>query len=116
VKDACEQWKALNDVRAAGMTPFPDHVETNAKEFLRMKADSRFPHSTYADESRLEFLARGMAGVMVGVSPMTAEARLRNLKHTASGPLWDQHQKSCRCWRCENARYAKYINAVGPTF
>ena len=116
LKQACEQWNALADVRVAGMTPFPDHVETNAKECLRMKRDSRFPHSTYSDESRLEFLARGMAGVMVGVSPMTAEARLRNMKHTPGGPLWDAQQKICRCWRCENARYAKYAEAVGRSF
>lgn len=116
VKQACQRWKALADVRAMGMTPFPDHLETNFQEFLRMKKDSRFPHSAYADESRLEFLARGMAGVMVSVSPMTAEARLRNMKHGPGGPIWNEHQKICGCWRCQNARYAEYIEAVGRSF
>lgn len=116
VKEACRQWKALPDVRAMGMTTFPEHIEANLREFLRMKRDSRFPRSAYADESRLEFLARGMAGVLVGVSPMTAEARLRNMKHTHGGPLWDNQKKVCQCWRCENARYAEYTKAIVRSF
>jgi hypothetical protein len=116
VISACREWKALADVRAMGMTPFPDHVAVNGKEFLRMKENRRFPRSTYADDSRLEFLARGMAGVMVGVSPMTAEERLRNMKHTSGGPLWSDKEKLCKCWRCENARYAAYMKAVMRTF
>lgn len=112
VKEACRQWKALADVRSMGMTVFPEHIEANVKEFLRMKRDSRFPRSAYADESRLELMARGMAGVMVGVSPMTAEARLRNMKHTPGGPLWDNQENNCRCWRCENARFSEYTNAL----
>ena len=116
VKEACRQWKALADVRSMGMTVFPEHMEANLKEFLRMKRDSRFPRSAYADESRLEFMARGMAGVMVGVSPMTAEARLRNMKHTQGGPLWDKQKDICKCWRCENAHFAEYTNEVIRSF
>jgi hypothetical protein len=116
IKEACRQWKGLADVRSMGMTTFPEHIEANLKEFLRMKKDRRFPRSAYADESRLEFLARGMAGVMVGVSPMTAEARLRNMKHTKGGPIWNDQGKKCQCWHCENARYAEYTKAVSRSF
>ena len=100
LEQACGDWKRLADVRARGFACFGDHVLTNPTEFLRMKRDQRFPRSSYADESRLEYLARGMAGVMLGVSPITSIERLRNMKHTAGGPLWDGAEKKCRCWRC----------------
>src|SRR5205823_5138617 len=50
-----------------------------------------------------------MAGAILGVSPMTALERLRNMKHTSGGPLWVISQQSyalppaeqyCGCWRC----------------
>lgn len=100
VQQACQGWERLPDVRAMGFTPFPAHVVANAKEFLRMKRNRRFPRSAYADDSRLEYLARGMAGVMVGVSPMTAIERLRNMKHAPGGPCWSEKSGRCGCWRC----------------
>jgi hypothetical protein len=102
IEQACEEWKHLADVRRQGVSCFADHVLANAEEFLRMKhgrRGRRFPRSASADDSRLEYLARGMAGVMVGVSPMTAIERLRNMKHETGGPLWDEAEKRCRCWR-----------------
>jgi hypothetical protein len=82
------------------MQPFPDHVVANAGQFLSMKQNKRFPTSAYGDNVRVEYLARGMAGVMVGISPMTAIERLRNMNHGAGGPLWDENEQHCRCWRC----------------
>lgn len=112
VQDACEQWKSLRDVQLAAMTCFADHVLVNVKEFLRMKRNRRIPRSSYADESRLEYLARGMAGVIVGVSPMTAIERLRNLKHGPGGPLWSEAHKHCECWRCEKQRWRNYYEEI----
>jgi len=100
VRKACEQWSKLSDVRASGLIPYPEHVGANAGQFLTMKRNSRFPRSSYGDDSRIDYLARGMAGVLVGVSPMTAIERLRNLKHALGGPLWNTGESCCGCWRC----------------
>jgi hypothetical protein len=112
IEHTCEEWKRLPDVRRQGMTVFADHVLANMEEFRQMKRDQRYP-SLDADESRMEHIARGMAGVMVGASPITAIQRLRLMKHEPGGPLWvekeswvDTKGKSnevpphCRCWRC----------------
>jgi len=108
LKKVCDEWASLPDVRAWGLTCYPAHILANMGEFLRMKRDVRFPKSESVtfDESRLEYLARGMAGVLVGVSPMTAIERLRNIKHTQGGPLWTKEPgglKYCKCWRCSLA-------------
>ncbi len=105
LKKVCEQWASLGDVRAQGLVVFPRYVLANAREFLRMKQDKRFPRSDspYVDESRLEYLARGMAGILANVSPMTGIERLRNIKHTQAGPLWKtdvDRKEYCNCWRC----------------
>jgi hypothetical protein len=64
----------------------------------------------------LEYLARGMAGIMANVSPMTAIERLRNMKHTEGGPLWKEEpneRKYCNCWRCgiDRSRPAYRVSA-----
>ncbi len=88
LRKACGRWAQLSDVRRSGTTRFPRYVLLNAAAFLFMKQDSRFPRSTYSDDSRVDYLARGMAGVLCGVSPMTGLERLRNMKHDRNGPLW----------------------------
>jgi hypothetical protein len=109
VRKACGRWSRLPSVLGAGLTPFPDHVRTNAAQFIAMKRNKRFPKSDYGDDSRIEFLSRGMAGIMVGVSPLTGVERLRNLKHVPGGPFWAEHEgdqplprarQHCGCWRC----------------
>ena len=109
LRKACGRWAQLPDLRCAGMTPFPQHVVQNAAQFLFMKRNKRFPRSNYGDESRLEYLARGMAGVLCGVSPMTSIERLRNMNHGSGGPFWTTHHgdhvlasrdQYCACWRC----------------
>jgi len=35
----------------------PDHVRSNAAQFIAMKRNERFPKSDYGDDSRIEFLA-----------------------------------------------------------
>jgi hypothetical protein len=100
LRKACEGWSELLDVRASGLIPFPEHVSANARQFLSMKRNKRFPRSNYGDDARVDYLARGMAGVVVGVSPMTANERLRNLKHAPGGPLWNTGEGRCNCWRC----------------
>jgi hypothetical protein len=98
------------------MTAFPQHVVENAAQFLFMKRNRRFASSSYGDDARLEFLARGMAGVLCGVSPMTAIERLRNMKHQRGGPLWatkegdhvlPEAEQYCKCWRCSITRASK---------
>jgi len=109
VRKVCGRWSRLPTVLAAGLTPFPDHVRSNAEQFIAMKKNQRFPKSGYGDDSRIEFLARGMAGVLVGVSPMTGVERLRNMKHEPGGPFWVEREGNnalardrqyCSCWRC----------------
>jgi hypothetical protein len=114
VEHSCQEWKWFPDVRARGLSVFADHVLANMEEFQRMKDDERYPD---ADDSRMEHLARGMAGIMVAASPITAIQRLRLMKHERGGPLWvekeswvDTNGKSnevpahCRCWRCSLKR------------
>jgi hypothetical protein len=109
LRKACGRWSRLPAVLGAGLTPFPDHVRTNAAQFLAMKRNKRFPKSAYGDDSRVEFLARGMAGIMVNVSPLTGVERLRNMKHVPGGPFWVEREgnnplppdrRYCNCWRC----------------
>jgi hypothetical protein len=112
LKNVCDQWVSLRDVRIHGLIAFPNHILANAREFLRMKKDKRFPKSdaVAVDESRLEYVARGMAGILANVSPMTGIERLRNMKHSKGGPLWrgvklldgsfSKGTESCQCWRC----------------
>lgn len=118
LRKACGRWARLPDVRGAGLVCFAGHVMANAAAFLFMKQNQRFPRSQYSDDARLEYLARGMAGVILGMSPMTAIERLRNMKHTPKGPLWIMRKEAyilsvneqyCGCWRCR----IKESNAAG---
>jgi hypothetical protein len=118
LKKICNQWASLRDVRAQGLVTFPNHVLANAGEFLRMKQERRFPKSDSpaVDEARLEYLSRGMAGIMADVSPMTGIERLRNMKHTQGGPLWKKApdgREYCNCWRCglDRSRPAYKVSA-----
>jgi hypothetical protein len=85
----------------------------NAAAFLSMKENARFPKSTYSDDARVDYLARGMAGVMCGKSPMTGIEKLRNMKHDKKGALWLEREgnrqlpeveQRCGCWRCNIQR------------
>lgn len=116
VRKACGRWAQLSDVRRSGTTLFPRHIVRNAASLLSMKHNARFPRSTYGDDARVDYLARGRAGVMCGVSPMTGIERLRNMKHDRSGPLWmtregnrllPEREQRCGCWRCNVERSAK---------
>ncbi len=109
LRKACGRWARLPDVRGAGLVCFPGHIIAKAAAFLSMKQNQRFPRSKYGDGSRLDYLARGMAGAIIEISPMTAIERLRNMKHTPDGPLWVTHNQDytlpateqyCGCWRC----------------
>jgi|ERR1700733_660735 len=123
IRKACGRWAQLSDVRRSGTTPFPRHIVRNAATFLSMKRNSRFPRSTYSDDARVDYLARGMAGVLCGVSPMTGIERLRNLKHDRSGALWivregnltlPEKAQYCGCWRCKiegSTRVAEFCRA-----
>lgn len=103
LKKVCDEWASLPDVRFS--FPGPQYVLANAREFLRMKRDKRFPRSDSpaVDESRLEYLARGMAGIMAKVSPMTGIQLLRTMKHSPGGPFCKRDREGgeyCGCWRC----------------
>jgi len=116
LRKACGRWAQLSDVWKSGTTSFPRHVVQNAAAFISMKQNPRFPRSTYGDDARVDYLARGMAGVMCGVSPMTGIERIRNMKHDRGGPLWmtregkhtlPDNEQYCGCWRCNVERSAK---------
>ena len=79
LRKVCGRWVRLPDVRRAEKTAFPKHVLEHAAQFLYMKRNRRFPRSNYGDDARIEYLARGMAGIIRGLSPMTAIERLRNM-------------------------------------
>jgi hypothetical protein len=125
VRKACGRWSQLPPVRGAGLTPFPDHVRTNAAQFLAMKRNKRFPKSSYGDDSRIEYLARGMAGIMVGRSPMTGIERLRNMKHSPGGPFWTEREGNqplprdrqyCSCWGCRISRGNKLTKTMQTAY
>ena len=90
-----------------------------------MKKNERFPKSTYGDDSRIEFLARGMAGVMINLSPLTGVERLRNMEHGPGGPFWVERESDrplppgkqhCRCWRCGLKRGTELTKSMQPAF
>jgi len=114
VRKACGRWARLPDVRRTGTTTFPEYALQNAAQFLSMKTNKRFPRSTSRDDARIDYLARGMAGVLAGRSAMTGIERLRNMKHGPGGPLWitregdyvlPANQQYCGCWRCKKANW-----------
>jgi hypothetical protein len=113
VQDACRRWERLlqpgnrRHVKVSAAACWPAYVSVHAEPFLRMKRGHRFPSSDYAEDSRLRYLARGMAGVMVGVSPMTAIERLRNMKHEAGGACWNESEQRCNCWGCRHEEFKK---------
>ena len=124
LRKACGRWAQLPNVRRSGMTAFPDHIIQNAAQFLQMKQNKRFPRSTYSDDARIDYLARGMAGVLVGRSPMTGIERLRNMTHASGGPLWvrkqgdyvlPENEQHCGCWRCRNKNWDG-ITKLGRTW
>lgn len=124
VRKACGRWARLPDVLRSGTTPFPRHVARNATAFLSMKKNARFPTSTYGDDARLDYMARGMAGVMCGKSPMTGIEKLRNMKHDKSGPLWvkaegnrqlPEREQRCGCWRC-NIKRSSNLSALNIAY
>jgi hypothetical protein len=121
VRKVCGRWSRLPSVLGAGLTPVPEYVRANAAPFIAMKKNGRFPKSGYGDDSRIEFLARGMAGIMVGLSPFTGVERLRNLKHGPGGPFWFEREgdeplprarQHCGCWRCRINRGNKLTKTM----
>jgi len=91
VRRVCKRWeKWLHP--GSGLRVYPQRLAKHAREFLKIMRNDRYPRSPRpsSDEKRLDFFARGMAGVDVGISPLTAIDRLRKMKHT----------RTCECWRC----------------
>jgi len=112
VRSVCQRWKAkLREVTTdperqtalsgyGGLELFPRLLDRHAVEFFATIRDKRFPRADYSHESRLTHLARGLAGVIMGLRPATAIDRLRKMKHGLGGPLWDPNDKLCMCWHC----------------
>ena len=116
LRKACGRWAQLADARYWGTTPYPRHIVRNAAAFLLMKKNVRFPRSTYGDDARVDYLARGMAGILCDLSPMTGIERLRNMQHDRTGPLWvtregnrelPERERYCGCWRCKIEKSSK---------
>lgn len=114
VSKACAAWDKLT---ARYRDPLvSETVAKNNEEFVRMKDDLRFPRSRWADEARISYLARGTAGLMMGISPLTAIERLRKVTHKRGHPLFVKNRPGdvlvqaglsnpakkarCHCWRC----------------
>ena len=119
LRKPCGRWAQLPDVRRERMTRYAKRVLEHAATFVFMKRNPRFPRSNYAEDARLEYLARGMAGIIIGLSPMTAIERLRNMKHDSSGPLWRVEPggaQYCACWRCSIMRSNTLGKIVQPGY
>ena len=98
VASTCKRWNQLR-------SPYADPVVSalivrHSEQFISMKEDARFPKSAGADAARIKYLSAGMAGAIIGISPLTAIERLRRLSHAAGSPLWDEEAQLCLCWRC----------------
>lgn len=106
LEEACKRWDGLRDVRLHGLQCWPAHVLADKDAFLRITRDKRFPKTEIAnDDSRLDYIARGMAGAWANVSPLTAIERLRNMKHDHRGTFWVKEEQRCGCWRCNPSRF-----------
>jgi len=57
-------------------------LDKHTKQFLEAKADPAYPRSKRgsSDEKRIQFLARAMAGISLGLSPVTGVDLLRKAK------------------------------------
>ena len=115
LKKACGRWARLPDIQGSTAC-FPKHIVLHADQFFRMKHNKRFPKSSYSNNSRIEYLARGMAGVMADASAMTGIERLRNMKHAKGGPFWHETCQECRCWKCSILTMRKYDSLTISTY
>lgn len=73
--------------------PYRRALYKYAEKFCRAKVDRRYPSRDSRDSGdyrRIEYLARVMAGLSLGIAATTAVERLRKMKHT----------RQCQCWRC----------------
>jgi hypothetical protein len=76
-------------------------IDRYAGDFCKSKLDRRYPRRDKresGDYRRIEYLARVLAGLTLGLSPSTAVERLRKMKHA----------KRCLCWRC--------ASKIGPRY
>ena len=87
----------------ANASPFVADLRTHASAFLSAKK-YRCPSSNRdsSAEKLVVHSARAMAGIMVGISPVTAIDRLRNLKHG----------KRCECVNCKIRRTANLLKPI----
>jgi hypothetical protein len=73
--------------------PYRSVLYKCAEQFCRAKLDSRYPardQRETGDYRRIEYLARGLAGLTLGRAASTGVELLRKL----------QHFEQCTCWRC----------------
>jgi hypothetical protein len=115
VLQACGRWNKLprryRDELISGV------VSKHCDVFVKMKDDVRFPRSKWADDARISYLAKGTAGLLMGISPLTAIERLRKITHKRGHPLFlkpqtpdllrelhrgqrEEGKAMCMCWRC----------------
>lgn len=75
--------------------PYVQDLYDHAEEFIRAKQDVYYPRRDSSDVKRVTFFARAMAGISLGISPITAIDRLRKLKHG----------EKCPCVNCDVKRW-----------
>jgi hypothetical protein len=81
--------------------PFRRALYARAGEFCKSKLDRRYPRRDKresGDYRRIEYLARVLAGLTLGLSPSTGVERLRKLIHA----------RRCDCWRCTSKIRPRY--------
>ena len=105
VSRTCDEWLRLP--RRYRDELVAHEVKSHGALFVSMKNDSRFPRSPWADEARIIYLARGTAGLIMGISPLTAIERLRKVSHRKDHPLFKDER--CSCWRCALQRRRERI-------
>lgn len=80
-------------------------LHQQAEQFCQAKLDTRYPardKRESGDYRRIEYLARVMAGLSLGVSPSYGVERLRKMKHN----------EQCPCWRCANHIAPRYRRSL----
>ena len=94
VQKACRESRRWLNPEWQGR-PYVQDLSDHAEQFIRAKRDVYYPRRDSGDVKRVTFFARAMAGISLGVSPITAIDRLRKLKHG----------EKCPCVNCDLERW-----------
>lgn len=91
VRKACEESKRWLNPKAG--RPYVQLLHDKAEQFVRAKKYAYYPRRASGDVKRIAFFARVMAGITLGISPITAVDRLRKMKHGRGCPCVNCHRE-----------------------